>query len=74
MENIKKALYDLAMAVESNSNVKNIKVTVTLEKPKSARQSLEANNFRATGRGHPLPASILYHIKNTKSTYYGGKL
>lgn len=35
MERIEKALRDLAKAVESNPTVKSVKVTVTLQKPKS---------------------------------------
>lgn len=34
MENIQKALQDLAKAVESNDTVQNVKVTITLKKPK----------------------------------------
>lgn len=35
MENITKALQDLAKAVESNNTVEKVKVTITLKKPKS---------------------------------------
>ena len=35
MENIEKALKDLTKAVESNPTVKSVKVTITLQKPKS---------------------------------------
>lgn len=35
MENITKALQDLAKAVESNETVKSVKVTITMQKPKS---------------------------------------
>ena len=35
MENITKALQDLAKAVESNDTVEKVKVTITLKKPKS---------------------------------------
>ena len=34
MENIEKALHDLAKAVESNDAVERVKVTITLKKPK----------------------------------------
>ena len=34
MNNIAKALQDLAKAVENNPTVKSVKVTVTLQKPK----------------------------------------
>lgn len=34
MENITKALQDLAKAVENNKTVQNVKVTITLKKPK----------------------------------------
>ena len=35
MDNIEKALKDLAKAVESNPTVKSVKVTITMQKPKS---------------------------------------
>ena len=35
MQNITKALKDLAKAVESNDTVQNVKVTITFAKPKS---------------------------------------
>ena len=35
MDNITKALQDLAKAVESNETVKSVKVTITMQKPKS---------------------------------------
>ncbi len=35
MQNITKALQDLAKAVESNETVKSVKVTITMQKPKS---------------------------------------
>ena len=34
MDNIEKALHDLAKAVESNDAVERVKVTITLKKPK----------------------------------------
>lgn len=34
MDNIEKALRDLAKAVESNDTVERVKVTITLKKPK----------------------------------------
>ena len=34
MENIEKALHDLAKAVERNDAVERVKVTITLKKPK----------------------------------------
>ena len=37
MENITKALQDLAKAVESNDSVERVKVTITLKKPKSSK-------------------------------------
>ena len=37
MENIEKALRDLAKAVESNPTVKSVKVTITLQKPKPSK-------------------------------------
>lgn len=37
MEGIKKALQDLAKAIEGNSSIKRIKVTITIEEPKQAK-------------------------------------
>lgn len=37
MENITKALQDLAQAVKSNDTVERVKVTITLKKPKSSK-------------------------------------
>ncbi len=37
MENIQKALRDLAKAVESNDTVERVKVTITLKKPKPSK-------------------------------------
>lgn len=37
MENITKALQDLAKAVESNKTVKSVKVTITMQKPKPSK-------------------------------------
>lgn len=42
MENIEKALKDLAKAVESNPTVKSVKVTITLQKPKSNKATKES--------------------------------
>ncbi len=42
MENITKALQDLAKAVESNPNVKSAKVTITLQKPKPSKAKPES--------------------------------
>ena len=42
MENITKALRDLAKAVESNPNVKSVKVTITLQKPKPSKAKPES--------------------------------
>ena len=42
MKDIQKALQDLAKAVESNPTVKSVKVTVTLQKPKSSKASDES--------------------------------
>lgn len=41
MNDITKALQDLAKAVESNPTVKSVKVTVTLQKPKSSKAKPE---------------------------------
>lgn len=37
MEEITKALKDLAKAVKSNDTVERVKVTITLKKPKSSK-------------------------------------
>ncbi len=42
MENIEKALRDLAKAVESNPTVKSVKVTITLQKPKPSKATNES--------------------------------
>ena len=42
MENIEKALRDLAKAVESNPAVKSVKVTITLQKPKPSKAKPES--------------------------------
>lgn len=42
MNNITKALQDLAKAVESNPTVKSVKVTVTLQKPKTSKAKPES--------------------------------
>ena len=42
MENIEKALRDLAEAVESNPTVKSVKVTITLQKPKPSKAKPES--------------------------------
>lgn len=39
MQNITKALQDLAKAVKSNDTVERVKVTITLKKPKSIQGS-----------------------------------
>lgn len=42
MENIEKALMDLAKAVECSLTVKSVKVTITLQKPKSNKATTES--------------------------------
>ncbi len=42
MDKITKALQDLAKAVESNQTVKSVKVTITLQKPKSSKAQPES--------------------------------
>ena len=42
MDNITKALQDLAKAVESNKTVKSVKVTITLQKPNSSKATDES--------------------------------
>ena len=42
MENIEKALRDLAKAVERNPTVKSVKVTITLQKPKPSKAKPES--------------------------------
>lgn len=39
MQEITKALQDLAKAVKSNDTVERVKVTITLKKPKSSKAS-----------------------------------
>lgn len=39
MDNIEKALRELAKAVESNDTVERVKVTITLTKPKPSKAS-----------------------------------
>ena len=52
MENIAKALQDLAKAVESNDTVERVKVTITLKKPKASKANTKAelNGDRQSGR------------------------
>ncbi len=42
MENIKKALQDLAKAVESNDTIASAKVTITLKKPTPSKAKAES--------------------------------
>ncbi len=42
MNEITKALQDLAKAVESNQTVKSVKITITLQKPKSSKATKES--------------------------------
>ena len=42
MDNIEKALRDLAKAVEGNQTVKSVKVTITLQKPKPSKATTES--------------------------------
>ena len=42
MENITKALQDLAKAVESNKTVKSVKVTITMQKPTPSKAKPES--------------------------------
>lgn len=42
MQDITKALQDLAKAVESNDTVQSVKVTITLKKPKSNKAKAES--------------------------------
>ena len=42
MKDITKALNDLAKAVENNATVKTVKVTITLQKPKSNKANTES--------------------------------
>jgi len=43
MENIQKALQDLAKAVESNDTVERVKVTISLKKPKPSKAKPKAD-------------------------------
>ena len=51
MENIEKALRDLAKAVESNETVKRVTVTITMQKPKPSKAPKKANKLSRQGRG-----------------------
>ena len=42
MENIAKALQDLAKAVKSNDTVERVKVTITLKTPKAIKANTKA--------------------------------
>lgn len=42
MDNITKALQDLAKAVESNNTAERVKVTITLKKPKTSKAQTKA--------------------------------
>lgn len=42
MQDITKALQDLAKAVESNPNVQSVKVTITLKKPTPSKAKPES--------------------------------
>ncbi len=42
MQDITKALQDLAKAVESNQTVKSVKVTITMQKPKPSKATNES--------------------------------
>ncbi len=44
MDNITKALQDLAKAVESNDTVERVKVTITLKKPKPSKATTTTDN------------------------------
>lgn len=37
MDDIKKALQDLASAIENQNSVESVKITITLKKPKSSK-------------------------------------
>ncbi len=41
MDNIEKALRDLAKAVESNPTVKSVRVTITMQKPSPSKANPE---------------------------------
>ncbi len=41
MDNIEKALRDLAEAVESNPTVKSVRVTITMQKPNPSKANPE---------------------------------
>ena len=42
MDNIEKALQDLAKALQNNDTVQRVKVTITLEKPKPSKAKPES--------------------------------
>lgn len=56
MKDITKALQDLKRAVESDETVKNVKITITLQKPKKASKLSKA------GGGQKCPSRKSYCI------------
>ena len=57
MDNITKALQDLAKAVESNDTVERVKVTITLKKTKD-KQGTNQNRVNRQGRAGGKPPLI----------------
>lgn len=41
MDNIKKALQDLANAIENQNSVESVKITITLKKPKPSKATTD---------------------------------
>ena len=51
MDNITKALQDLAKAVKGNDTVERVKVTITLKKPKSSKAKTKDDKSSSRQRG-----------------------
>lgn len=51
MDDIKKALQEIAKAIENNDTVESVKVVVTLKKQSLARRPPKTINKSSTGRG-----------------------
>ncbi|MBR2908070.1 MAG: hypothetical protein IKC26_09950 [Clostridia bacterium] len=56
MDEIKKALQDLADAIDNQDAVESVRITITLKKPKPSKATPKANNAFKAGMGRkPLP-------------------
>ena len=68
MDNIEKALQELAKAVESNDTVERVKVTITLVKPKpnKAKPDKYCRGLEEGRTPPPLLQALLYHRSRKK--------